>query len=105
MVADANGVSASKALGITINSAVSIVTPALSDGYLSTGYSQTLAATGGTAPYSWSVTSGTLPAGLSLNLSTGAITGTPTAAGTSNFTVQAKDATTATATKSLSITS
>lgn len=54
-------------------------------------YSQTLSASGGTAPYSFAITAGTLPAGLSLNTSTGALTGTPTAAGTFNFTVTATD--------------
>jgi fibronectin type 3 domain-containing protein len=42
-------------------------------------YSLTLAATGGTTPYTWSLTSGTLPGGLNLNASTGLISGTPTA--------------------------
>ncbi|MFI8462024.1 putative Ig domain-containing protein, partial [Kitasatospora sp. NPDC085464] len=46
-------------------------------------------ASGGTAPLSYSATG--LPAGLSINASTGAITGTPTAAGTSNVTVTVKD--------------
>ena len=46
--------------------------------------------TGGTAPYMFSIVSGTLPAGLTLNTSTGAVTGTPTAAGT--FTVKVTDA-------------
>src|SRR5205823_7815501 len=56
-----------------------------------TAYSQTLAATGGTPPYAWSVISGSLPAGLTLNATSGAISGTPTTAGTSNFTVQVID--------------
>src|SRR5580704_633293 len=45
---------------------------------------------GGTAPYTFSVATGSLPAGLSLNAATGAVTGTATAAGT--FTLQVKDA-------------
>ncbi len=53
---------------------------------LNTAYTQTLAANGGATPYTWSVVSGTLPAGLSLS-SDGVISGTPTAAGTSTFTV------------------
>ncbi len=53
-----------------------------------TFYSVTLAAAGGPAPYTWSLASGALPAGLQLNSSTGTISGTPTATGTSNFTVQ-----------------
>jgi hypothetical protein len=47
--------------------------------------------TGGTPPYTWTVTAGALPAGLSLGSGTGYITGTPTVAGTYNFTVQVTD--------------
>jgi hypothetical protein len=50
-----------------------------------------LSVEGGTAPFSWSVASGTLPPGLSLAPSNGAITGTPTNAGTFNFAVQVAD--------------
>lgn len=57
----------------------SILTSTLPNGHVGTPYSATLAATGGTGPYTWSLTSGTLSAGLSL-ASTGAITGNPTAA-------------------------
>src|ERR1019366_1873988 len=56
-----------------------ITTSRLPGGQMGSPYSATLAATGGTTPYTWLLTSGTLPAGLSLNASTGAITGTPTA--------------------------
>jgi len=56
-----------------------------------TAYNQTVSATGGTGPYTFSVASGSLPAGLTLNTSTGAITGTPTGSGTSNFTIAAAD--------------
>jgi alpha-tubulin suppressor-like RCC1 family protein len=83
---------------------LSITTATLTDGYLTTTYSQTLAATGGTTPYSWTISSGTLPTGLLLATSTGIISGTPTAAGAKTFTVQAKDANGATTTKSLTIT-
>ena len=61
---------------------------------------------GGTAPFTWSVSAGTLPPGLTLAPSTGAITGTPTAAGTFNFTVTVVDSTapTLTATQAQTIT-
>ncbi|MEO6804640.1 MAG: Ig domain-containing protein [Edaphobacter sp.] len=55
-------------------------------------YSSLLQAGGGTPPYSWSVTTGSLPAGISLAAATGAISGTPTATGTSSFTVTVTDA-------------
>lgn len=66
-------------------------------------YAQTFTAAGGQPPYNWTV-SGTLPPGLTLNSSTGAVSGTPTAAGTSNFTIQVADSASATAQKSFSIT-
>src|SRR5204862_7221236 len=60
-------------------------------------------ASGGTTPYTWSLASGTLPTGLTLS-SSGAISGTPTVTGTSNFTVKVTDANSNTATQGLSIT-
>jgi hypothetical protein len=56
-----------------------------------TAFSQTVSASGGFGPYTFSVTVGSLPAGLALNASTGAITGTPTTGSTVTFTVQAMD--------------
>jgi Bacterial Ig-like domain len=68
--------------------APTITTPSpLTAGTVGTAYSQTFAATGGTPPYSWLVTVGTPPAGLTLSAA-GVLSGTPTTAGTSNFTVQ-----------------
>nr|MBA3487528.1 putative Ig domain-containing protein [Lysobacter sp.] len=54
-------------------------------------YSQTIAGGGGTAPYIYAVTAGTLPAGLALSTSTGVLSGTPTAGGSFNFTIRATD--------------
>ncbi|HEV2245377.1 MAG TPA: Ig domain-containing protein, partial [Terriglobia bacterium] len=102
---DANSQTATKALSITVNPpALTITTTSLTNGTQNTAYSATLAATGGTTPYTWSITAGSLPAGLTLNTSTGAITGTPTGTGTSNFTVQVTDANSQTATQAFSIT-
>jgi PKD repeat protein len=69
---------------------ISITPTTLPGGTVGTTYNQLLTATGGTAPYTWSVTAGSL-APLTLS-STGLILGTPTTAGTLSFTVQAKDA-------------
>ena len=89
-------------LSITIAPAValSITTTSLPSGTAGTAYSATLTAAGGVYPYTWSLTSGALPFGLFLNASTGAITGTPTTAGTSDFTVQVADSATPPATAS-----
>ncbi len=68
-----------------------ITTAALPTGLVGGAYSATLGATGGTAPYSWSILGGSLPAGLSLNPSSGAITGTPTVSVTNYVTFQVSD--------------
>ncbi|MGO4838548.1 Ig domain-containing protein, partial [Rhizobiaceae sp. 2RAB30] len=65
---------------------------ALAGGTVGVAYSRTVSASGGLAPYAYAVASGALPAGLSLNPSTGAITGRPTAVGGATFTVTATDA-------------
>jgi Putative Ig domain len=71
---------------------LTVVPPStLPSGSVGTYYSQSLYASGGTAPYSWSLLSGTLPPGLSIS-STGVITGTPTAPGTAAFTANVMDA-------------
>ena len=60
----------------------------LSSGTVGAAYSQTLTAAGGVSPHTFALASGTLPAGLTLS-SAGVLSGTPTTAGTSNFTVSA----------------
>ncbi|MCL2106859.1 MAG: putative Ig domain-containing protein [Oscillospiraceae bacterium] len=72
---------------------VVLVAPTISTGSLANGtynaaYNQTVAASGST-PMEWDISTGSLPSGLSINPSTGAITGTASAAGTYNFTVRA----------------
>jgi hypothetical protein len=86
--------------------ALSITTTSLPDGALNVSYLATLAAGGGTPPYTWSLSSGSLPPGLSLNSGTGVISGTPTATGTFSITAQVTDSASSkqTTTKALSIT-
>ena len=74
---------------MTINSPVAITTNTLADWTQNqSGYSQTIATTGGTAPLTFSVAVGNLPAGLTINSSTGVIAGTPTAVGSTTFTIE-----------------
>jgi large repetitive protein len=72
-------------------------------GVTGTAYSETIDAQGGVSPYTFTVISGTLPTSLSLS-SGGLISGTPTVAGTYDFTVQAKDTNGATGTTNFEIT-
>ena len=81
-----------------------VTTTSLPQGVQKASYSATLSAAGGAAPYTWTLRSGALPAGLSLATTSGVVSGTPTTTGTSNFTVQLKDANAQTATRALSIT-
>ncbi|WP_430715484.1 putative Ig domain-containing protein, partial [Ralstonia flaminis] len=94
---DANSFTASRAYSVSIGAPTVTVSPAaVTAAQVTTAYSQTFSATGGTAPYTYAVSSGTLPAGLSLNASTGVVSGTPTALGSSTFTVRATDSSTGT---------
>jgi hypothetical protein len=98
--------SATQALSITVvNGPLTVAAATLPTGAVNDVYPSTnLGASGGLPPYTWSVTVGSLPVGLALNASTGAITGTPTGpSGTASFTAQVKDSTNATATGNFSI--
>ncbi|MEQ7327964.1 putative Ig domain-containing protein [Xanthomonas campestris pv. campestris] len=77
--------------------------PTLPPAVRGTPYSQVLTATGGVAPYTYSVASGTLPAGLTL-ASNGVLSGTPTAEGSTSFTIAVADAGNATATQAYTFT-
>ena len=92
------------AAATTTGSSLAITTTSLTSGQVGTAYSATLAATGGTTPYTWSLTSGTLPAGLTLNATTGAITGTPTAtANATSLTFKVTDSSSPVQTKSVTL--
>lgn len=86
-VLDSAGAFMVKTFTITVLS----ITGTPSSGNVGVAYSFTPTVTGGTAPYVWSVSSGALPTGLSLNSATGAITGTPTTSESANFTLKVVD--------------
>ena len=116
-VTDAKGQTASATLNITIGTAGSPTTPTtptplsitspgtLSNGVMSASYSASLAATGGTTPYTWTIKScsGVCSAGLSLS-SAGVFSGTPANSGTSTYVVGVTDASGQTASASLNLT-
>ena len=75
---------------ITVTGPLAISTASLPDGSAGAPYSTTVAAAGGTQPYTWSATG--LPSGLTINSATGEISGTPTATGSSSVHVSVTDA-------------
>ena len=97
---------ATQSYTITVYTVLAITTASLPNGSVKNAYSSTLATSGGTQPFTYSLASGALPAGLTLSAA-GVISGTPTTAGASTFTVQVTDASspvqTATATYTLTI--
>nr|WP_320204022.1 putative Ig domain-containing protein [Agrobacterium rosae]MDX8306017.1 putative Ig domain-containing protein [Agrobacterium rosae] len=94
---------ASRSYTLTVAAPGITISPSsLANATRGTAYSQTLTASGGASPYSYAITGGTLPAGLTLN-SSGVLSGTPTADGTFNFTVAATDANIFTATQAYTL--
>jgi hypothetical protein len=105
VVSNSAGSVTSNAATLTVSASapsLKITTTQLPSGTLSKAYSASLSASGGSTPYTWSVVSGALPSGLALNAS-GAISGTPSSAGSFPFTLQVKDAANTTASANLSI--
>lgn len=95
-VTDSVGVVATQQLSLTISPAgvVPITIISLSPlpaGIVGTNYNATLAATGGTGTRTWAVVTGALPVGMTLNASTGQISGTPTTQGIATFTIRVQD--------------
>lgn len=104
-VSDSRSNIASKALTIVVKSAapLTITSSQLPRGSVGATYSQNVGASGGQTPYTWSIQSGNLPDGLTLNQS-GIISGTPERAGTGSFVLRLTDAVNATVTSTLAIT-
>ncbi|HZD04140.1 MAG TPA: putative Ig domain-containing protein, partial [Longimicrobiales bacterium] len=97
------GMTASADLSITVLPALVVSTTSLPDAVEGRAYSAVLEATGGDGAYTWSMASGSLPAGLGLDASTGEISGTPASAGTAAFTIQVSSGDGQTAQRALSI--
>jgi hypothetical protein len=104
-VTDANGNSATKPLTLLVKplAPLSITSSQLPRASVGTTYSQSIGAAGGQTPYTWSIQSGNLPDGLTLNQS-GIISGTPERAGTASFALKVTDAVAASVSATLSIT-
>jgi len=108
-VTDANGQAGTASLTLTVaNSAITVTPATLPGGTQGVAYSQRITAAGGIAPYSFAVSSGALPTGLTINATTGVIAGTPTGSGDATFAITVSDSTggtpsTATITYTLSI--
>ncbi|HEX9689603.1 MAG TPA: putative Ig domain-containing protein, partial [Thermoanaerobaculia bacterium] len=105
---DANGCAGSRTYTIVVESSGGCATLALSpsvlfDGFVGTEYRRTIRGVGGTAPYRFSVTSGSLPPGLTLSPG-GVVSGTPTAIGTFNFRVRVVDSNECAASQSYTVT-
>jgi hypothetical protein len=104
-VADGNSNSATKALPLIVKSAapLTITASQLPRGSVGTTYSQNIGASGGQTPYTWSIQSGNLPDGLTLNQS-GIVSGTPERAVTTSFVLKLTDFVNASVTSTLSLT-
>jgi hypothetical protein len=102
---DATGATATTPLFVLVNPLPAIVTPALPGGTVGLSYAGAVRVTGGTAPLAFAITAGALPAGLSLDSTAtfGGITGTPTATGSSTFTITVTDANGVTASQAYTV--
>ena len=93
--ADAHAFTSTQSYTLVVSSATVGLTPAtLANPTAEAAYSATLTAAGGTAPYTFSVSSGSLPVGLSLNTATGVLSGTTNVAGSFTFSLRASDSST-----------
>jgi hypothetical protein len=88
---------------IVVNPGPTLNNPPLPEGLINAPYSVQLTVQGGTSPFTWSISAGALPAGVTLSPTSGLISGTPAVLGTFDFTVMVTDANTKTATQALSL--
>jgi hypothetical protein len=93
---------ATRSLSLTVERAPTIQTASLPPGDVGEPYAAQLTATGGTGAFTWTVTQGTLPAGLTLSAG-GAVSGTPTTVGSSTFTVRVTDEAAATHSRTFTV--
>ena len=94
---DANNIPGATSYTLKVNPPTLTLSPTgLPNANVGTTYSETIVATGGTSPYTYRVVAGALPAGISLNASTGVLSGTPSRVGVYHFTISATDSSTGT---------
>ena len=103
-VNDTNGCQGTQAITLQICPVITVNPTSLANGTVGLGYTQTVSATGGATPYTFSLASGALPTWATLNASTGAITGTPNSTTSATFTIRATDANNCSATRAYTIT-
>lgn len=90
LATDVSGATATKSFELKISN-LSIVTAALPIGVINVDYAASVQASGGVSPYTWEITAGTLPTGVTLNAETGVISGKPTVAASSTLTIKVTD--------------
>jgi hypothetical protein len=103
ILSDSANRSASRECSLEIRPVLSISTSAVNAGTSGSSFSDSISIVGGAAPYVWSTTAGALPPGVSLNSTTGRLSGIPLIAGTFSFTAQVTDGLGAQTTKELSV--
>jgi hypothetical protein len=89
---DGAGAVATRTCSVSVSPELRIVSSELKAGAAGSPYDETLSATGGTAPYTWTVSGGSLPPGVAMNAATGQLRGVPTERGTFKFTARVTDA-------------
>ncbi|MGE0433759.1 MAG: putative Ig domain-containing protein, partial [Planctomycetota bacterium] len=99
-VTDANAVFVERAYTITVYDLPTITSPApgalLPEGYVGAAFSRQINAAGGVFPYTWDISAGALPPGLTINSVSGLISGNPTTTGNYSFSVRVTDSNTPT---------